>query len=47
MKYTFTVEIETEDIIGAKEQVATALEGIGKVNFPKVENKEKWWEKGV
>lgn len=42
MKYTFTVEVDTDtfdtdDIIGAKEQVAMALEGIGKVTFTNVE----------
>ena len=37
MKYTFTVEIETDNIIGAKEQIAAALENIGKVAFPQVE----------
>ena len=47
MAYTITIEIETEDIIGAKEQIAMALEGIGKVSFPQVENKEKRVEKGV
>ena len=35
--YTFTVEIETDNIIGAKEEIASALEHIGKVAFPKVE----------
>ena len=35
--YTFTVEVETDDIIGAKEQIAAALENIGKVAFPQVE----------
>ena len=34
MIYTFTVELETDDIIGAKEQIAMALEQIGKVTFP-------------
>ena len=48
MKYTFTVEIETDNIIGAKEQIATALEDIGKVTFPQVDNfKKEWWERGV
>lgn len=37
MKYKFTVELETDDIIGAKEQIAAALENIGKVQFPNVE----------
>ena len=37
MKYKFTVEIETDNIIGAKEQIAMALENIGKVTFPNVE----------
>lgn len=40
MKYTFTVEIETDNIIGAKEQIATALENIGKVSFPQVNSNE-------
>lgn len=34
MTYTFEVEIETNNIIGAKEQIAMALENIGKVRFP-------------
>lgn len=37
MKYTFTIEVETDDIIGAKEQIAFLLEKIGKVVFPKIE----------
>lgn len=37
MKYTFTVEIEADDIIGAKEQISFLLEKIGKVSFPEVE----------
>ena len=37
MKYTFTVEIETDDIIGAKEQISAMLESIGKVSFPMVD----------
>lgn len=37
MKYTFTVVLETDDVIGAKEQIAAALENIGNVIFPKVE----------
>lgn len=36
MKYTFTVEIETDDVIGAKEQISFLLEEIGKVSFPEV-----------
>ena len=37
MKYILAmVEIETDNIIGAKEQIAAALENIGKVTFPKV-----------
>ena len=36
MKYTFTVEIETDDIIGAKEQISAELEHIGRVTFPNV-----------
>ena len=38
MKYTFTVEIETDNIIGTKEQIASALEDIGKVKFTNVES---------
>jgi hypothetical protein len=38
MKYTFTVEIETDDIIGAKEVIAFMLEQVGKVKFTKVED---------
>jgi hypothetical protein len=37
MKYTFTVELETDDIIAAKEQIAFLLEQVGKVKFTKVE----------
>lgn len=37
MKYTFTVKIEADDVIGAKEQIAFMLEQIGKVKFLKVE----------
>ena len=39
MKYTFTVEVDTDtfldadDIIGAKEQIAMALDGVGQVKF--------------
>jgi hypothetical protein len=36
MKYTFTVEIETNNIIGTKEQIAFMLEQVGKVKFTKV-----------
>ncbi len=38
MKYTFTVEIETDDIIGAKEQIAFLLEQVGRVKFTRVED---------
>lgn len=41
MKYTFTVEVETDNIIGVKEQIANALEDIGKVKFTNVESGEK------
>jgi hypothetical protein len=37
--YTFTVEIETDNIIGAKEQIAAALEHIGKVVFPNIKER--------
>lgn len=37
MKYTFTVEIEADDVIGAKEVIAFMLEQVGKVKFTKVE----------
>ena len=36
-KYTFTVEVETDNIIGTKEQIADALAEIGKVTFSKIE----------
>lgn len=36
MKYTFTVEIETDNIISAKEQIAALLEDIGNVSFTNV-----------
>lgn len=38
MKYIFTVEIETNNIIGVKEQIACALEDIGKVQFIEVKD---------
>ena len=38
MKLTFTVAIETGNIIGVKEQIACALEDIGKVEFTNVES---------
>ena len=37
IKYILTVEVETDGIIGTKEQIAMALEGIGKVTITKVE----------
>ena len=37
MKLTFTVEVDTDNIIGVKEQIADALEDIGTVKFTKVE----------
>ena len=40
MKLTFTVEIDTDNIIGVKEQIADALEDIGKVKFTKVESED-------
>lgn len=40
MKYTFTVVLETDNIIGTKEQIAMAFENIGKVTFPKVESSD-------
>lgn len=33
MKYIFIVELETDNIIGVKEQIAYALEEVGKVQF--------------
>ena len=39
-RYEFTVVIVTDDVIGAKEQIAIALENIGKVTFPKIESEE-------
>ena len=36
MKYIFTIEVETDDIIGAKEKIAYELENIGKVKVTKV-----------
>ena len=40
MKYAFTVVIETDNIIGVKEQIAAALEQIGKVTFPSVSKED-------
>lgn len=37
MRYTFTVQVETDNIIGTKEAIAAALESYGKITFPKVE----------
>lgn len=42
----FTVTIDTDDAIGAKEEIAARLEDIGRVEFPKVEQLkigEKEW----
>lgn len=39
-KYTFTVEVETDNIIGTKEQIADALAEIGKVTVTKVTESE-------
>lgn len=39
-KYRFTVELVADDVIGAKEQIAMALESIGKVTFTNVEGGE-------
>ena len=36
MKYIFTVEVDTDNIIGTKEQIAYALENIGKVKITEV-----------
>ena len=36
MKYIFTVEIDTDNVIGVKEEIASALENVGKVGFPDV-----------
>jgi hypothetical protein len=38
MKYIFTVEIDTDNVIGVKEEIACALEDIGKVKFVEVES---------
>ena len=38
MKYTFTVEVETDNVIGVKKEIASALENVGKVEFTKVES---------
>ena len=40
MKYTFTVEVDTDNSIGTKEQIAMLLEGIGKVTFTDVKKTE-------
>lgn len=42
MKYTFTItmETETDNTIGIKEQIACALEDIGKVKFVEVESED-------
>ena len=40
MKLTFTVELDTDDVIGVKEQIADALADIGKVQFTKVERSD-------
>lgn len=33
-KYHFLIEVETDDVIGVKEQISAYLEDIGKVRFP-------------
>ena len=38
MKLTFTIETDTDNIIGVKEQIADLLVDIGKVQFTKVES---------
>ena len=40
IKYTLTVEVDTDNIIGTKEQIALVLEGFGKVTFTKVERSD-------
>ena len=37
MKFIFAIEMDTDDIIGAKEQIACALEDIGKAVFVGIE----------
>ena len=47
MKYTFTVEVDTDNIIGTKEQIALALEGVGKVVFTDVKKQtedDEWMQ---
>lgn len=41
MKYVFMVELETNEIIGSKEQLAMALEKLGIVKITKVEEKKE------
>lgn len=38
MKLIFTVELDTDNIIGVREQIADALADIGKVQFTNVES---------
>ena len=33
-KYHFLIEVETDDVIGVKEQISAYLEDIAKVRFP-------------
>lgn len=40
IKYILTVEVETDGIIGTKEQIAMLLEWIGKVTFTDVKKTE-------
>lgn len=33
-KYRFYIDIETDDVIGVKEQISACIEDIAKVRFP-------------
>lgn len=37
MKFIFAIEMDTDNILGAKEQIACALEDIGKTVFVGIE----------
>ena len=41
MIYTFTIEVDTDDVIGAKEHIAMVLEDICKVRFTDIKNRRR------
>lgn len=44
-KYHFLIEVETDNVIGVKEQISACVEDIAKVRFPcvrEVDGDEEW-----